>query len=261
MNQRKGKGDAHKNGKVKKTVEKKSIEPICVTDFNWLIAPGVMTMVLIFQVFLYRILNDNMLVNMPFWCFFLWIWYTRPNVTEEEVVHSVDYVTMSLFVQIWIVYGVAMQSIPVFSVYLVRLFGIFMMCAVGYSFDDLTVFRTSMKKNIFIATILTFMILLRSPDAAAHTSSPFVMLWRVMFYCASFILSDVYRKMGITVHIYSNRLAEASKIRDFQTLWILFCWQYSAMVGSLIEVGVLIWQVWSVIFRLRQQEEDDEINV
>lgn len=246
-----------KNGVKRSVVKKINIEPICVTSFQWLIAPSITTVALLMQLFFFRVFDGLMLVNVPFWCFFVWNWYMRPNTLEEDVVYSVDYPTMSLFVQIWVVYGVAMQETPIISVYLVRLFSIFVLATVAYSFDDLRAIRTPIKKSIFISVIFSLFILLRSPDAAAHTSHPFIMLWRVMFYCATFILSDSQRKMGISVHIYSGRMIEASKMRDLQTLWILFCWQYTVVIGSIFELAYLIWQVWSIVLEKRQREEDE----
>jgi hypothetical protein len=200
------------------------------SDRGWIFPPLVATILLVIQSALFVVTEGSPLVLLLGPLSYVVFSHIVPLEFRKSIKYDVW--PMVSYVQFWLAYSTFMGETLTWNSYLTRFLSIAVCGAVSVSYVG--EWMSHRKKPSFLIMMLIFMINIFFPSKEIFIENMFYrfIIIRVCLYCSTHFIVTAWQRSG---PIMSNEVSSSPVfydcLRNFQTLWILFGWNVTSMLG------------------------------
>lgn len=200
------------------------------SDRGWIFPPLVATMLLVLQTGLFVVSQGSPLVILLGPLSYIIFSHTVPIEFRKSIKYNVW--PMVAYVQLWLAYSTFMGASLTWNSYITRILSIAVCGAVSVSYVG--EWMTQRKKPSFLIMMVIFMINILFPSKEIFIENMFYrfIIIRVSLYCLTHFIVTAWQRSG---PIMSNEVVSSPVfydcLRNFQTVWILFGWNVTSLLG------------------------------
>lgn len=200
------------------------------TDRGWIFPPIVAVVALCIQTFIFVATNGSPYIILA--GIIAYIMFTHMVPLEFRKSMKYDIWPMVGTVQFWLAYGTFMGEYLTWNSYIPKLLSICVCSIVSVSY--VIEWMTNRKKPSMLIMMVVFIVNITFPSKEIFIEHMFVrfLLIRVFLYCGTHFFVTAWQRSGpIMTNEVNSSPVFYECLRNFQTMWILFGWNVTSLLG------------------------------
>lgn len=205
-----------------------------ILSANVFIPAFVVNGVIFIQIVLFAWYKGDTSVVLIVSCSFIVLWFIMSGKYLDS---GIDVWTTFVVVQIWMIYSAFLKDEVFHFPYFSKFFSIFVLLINGSSFYKESWFSNNQPLScVLFACLVPVMIFF--PPAEIFIQKQFyrAIIIRVLFYSVTRTVLEIEKRSAINNLVHTRREEFDKKMIEFQSIWILFSWNWTLIFGFAVIV-------------------------